>query len=62
MDRAMILKTDDIKEIMGIGRDKAYALIKSKGFPALKIGNTYFVTVENFQKWLNDYTGKEYLL
>ncbi len=62
MREADILKTEDIRKMMGIGRDKAYALIRSKGFPAMKIGNTYFVTTENFRKWLDDYAGKEYLL
>lgn len=52
----------DISKMMGIGRDKAYALFKSKGFPATRIGKTYFVTPEQFNKWLNDYAGKDYIL
>lgn len=52
----------DVSRMLGIGRDKAYALFKSKGFPATKIGKTYFIIPEKFEKWLNDSAGKEYLL
>ncbi len=62
MREAQVLKPRDVSEIMGIGRDRAYRLFKSNAFPSLRIGNTYFVTAENFQKWLNEYAGKEYKL
>lgn len=52
----------DVSQMLGIGRDKAYALFKSKGFPSTKIGKTYFIMPEKFEKWLSDCAGKEYLL
>lgn len=33
----------DVKNLTTLGRDKAYALMKSKGFPAIKLGRTYLV-------------------
>ena len=57
-----ILKVEDIQEIMGIGRDKAYRLMHSDGFPSVQIGKTFFVTVDNFMRWMRDYTYKEYKL
>ena len=57
-----ILKVKDIMNYLGIGRDKAYSLMKSKSFPATQIGNTYFVTNKNFTRWLEDYAGKEFVL
>lgn len=54
-----ILKVKDIMNYMHIGKDKAYALMRSKSFPSTQIGKTYFVTQENFEKWLIMYTGKK---
>lgn len=62
MEDIKIFTVEDIKERMGFGRDRSYALMKSKGFPATRIGKTYYVTEENFYKWLNDYAGKEFIL
>ena len=62
MDERRVYLPKDICKIIGIGRDKAYALFKSKGFPSTKIGSMYFVLPEQFEKWLNDYAGKEYKL
>lgn len=55
-----VLKVEDLMERFGIGRDKAYTLMKSSGFPSTQIGKTYFVTVKNFNAWLDSYTGKKF--
>lgn len=57
-----ILKTDDLKNILGIGRDKAYALMNSEAFPSTRIGKTSFVTQKNFEIWLDNYAGREFEL
>lgn len=57
-----ILKVSDIQLQLGIGRDRAYALMRSAGFPSTRIGRTYFVTADNFEKWLNDYKYKTFIL
>ena len=57
-----VLKAKDLQERLGIGRDRAYALMRSAGFPSPRIGRTYFVTSDNFEKWLNDYKYKTFLL
>lgn len=61
-DSIKTLTVKDLMEIMGIGRDRAYALMHSAGFPSTRLGRTYFVTQENFYKWLNDNKGKAYRL
>ena len=48
-ENTKILKTDDLKNILGIGRDKAYALMRSEAFPSTKIGRTCFVTQKNLE-------------
>ena len=55
-----ILTVNDIQEIMGLGRDRAYRLMHSDGFPAVLVGRTAFVTVENFMEWMDDYTYKKF--
>ena len=51
------------KELAGrlhIGRDKAYALIKSKGFPSIKLGGRYIVTSKALNEWLERYEYKSF--
>lgn len=43
----------DIQEIFGISRVTAISLIKSEGFPAMKIGNTYKVEIEALNEWID---------
>ena len=53
-----VLLTKDLMTYMHIGKEKAYALMRSKSFPSSKIGKTYFVTMVNLQQWLNENVGK----
>ena len=55
-----VLKVEDLMERLGLVRDKAYMLMKSSAFPSTQIGKTYFVTVKNFNSWLDSYTGKKF--
>lgn len=48
-----LLGTKDLMAYLGIGRDKATALMKSSSFPSVRIGKTYCVTLENVQEWLD---------
>ena len=54
-DRVMdtkILTPKELSETLKIGRDKAYALIKSPTFPSIRIGNRYIVTEQALTSWL----------
>ena len=71
MDKLMIsandreirmLRVSDIQQYVGLGRERAYALMRSAGVPSTRIGRTYFVTADNFEKWLNDYKYKTFIL
>lgn len=53
-----ILRVPDLMNYLCIGKDKAYSLMRSRSFPSMQIGKTYFVTKENFEKWLNENAGK----
>jgi len=52
-----------VKELMkelGIGRNKAYALVKQRDFPAKRIGRTYIINRRKLPEWLDRQTGKTY--
>lgn len=38
-----LMTIKELQSYLGVGKDKAYALVKSKSFPALKIGGKYYV-------------------
>lgn len=52
----------EIKKILTIGTSKCYNLVKSDGFPSIKIGNKYLVPKDEFEKWVKTYTYHEYKL
>lgn len=45
-----MLTTKDLQVILKIGRDHAYALMRSKAFPSMKIGARYYVTKEALEE------------
>ncbi|MCM2532541.1 helix-turn-helix domain-containing protein [Neobacillus pocheonensis] len=59
----VMLNVKDIMEITGIGRDNAYALMRSGQFPIKMIGRKMLVHEEIFQNWLKGdlkgYEGKK---
>ena len=57
-----ILTAKDLGKRLKIGRDKAYSLIKSAGFPSVKIGGRYIVTEKALDEWLSRYEYKSYVL
>lgn len=60
MNETKVLTTKQLCSVLQIGRDKAYALVKSKGFPSVCIGNRYFVTEKALNEWLERYQYKTY--
>jgi hypothetical protein len=54
-----MLKVKDIAEHLHKGNNKAYALVRMKGFPKIKIGNTYIIPEERYKKWLDEHIKNE---
>lgn len=42
----------DIRDYLGIGQRQAYELVKSEGFPAKKLGNSYRIPKSDFLDWV----------
>jgi len=55
-----LMTIKELQSYLGIGKDKAYKLVKSKSFPALKIGGRYYLIKSDFVSWLERQTGKTY--
>lgn len=53
-DMPVILTVCDIQKIMGISRTKAYQLLRSEGFPKLKIGKRIAIPKEALKNWINN--------
>ena len=51
-----------VSDIFSIGRNQAYALMHSAGFPSITINNRLYVEPAKLQKWLDTYTGRTYIL
>ncbi len=51
-DMPVILNVNLIQNILGISRAKAYDLVKSDGFPKIKIGKRIAIPKAEFEKWL----------
>lgn len=53
-----LMTIKELQSYLGIGKEKAYALAKSKSFPALKIGGRYYLIKSDFVSWLERQIGK----
>ncbi len=51
------LTPKDITNHLQIGKDKVYLLCSLKGFPAIKIGSTYRINPNKYEKWLDEHLG-----
>lgn len=52
------LGVKEIQSMFNIGREKAIALIKSEGFPVIKIGRTYHIDPDQLEVWIKEHEGK----
>lgn len=57
-----MLTVKDIQSIFGMGKNQAYALMNSAGFPSFKINGRIYVPQIAFDEWVETYIGKTYLL
>lgn len=53
----LTLSVQEIAIVLGISKISAYELVRSKGFPILKIGSRLVVPKEKFSEWVEQNTG-----
>ena len=52
-DLPLTLSVPDVASVLGIYRAGAYELVRSDGFPSLRIGSRIVVPKEKFIGWIN---------
>lgn len=52
-DLPLALTAPEVGEVLGISRAAAYALVRSDGFPHLRIGNRILVPKDKFIAWID---------
>ena len=55
-DLPLTLTALEVGETLGISRAAAYELVRSKGFPHMRIGTRILVPKDNFIQWIEDQT------
>jgi excisionase family DNA binding protein len=53
------LTAPEVGEVLGISRAAAYELVRSKGFPRMKIGTRILVPRDKFIQWIDEQTEVE---
>ena len=59
MDLPLMLSVPEVGEVLGISRAGAYELVRSKGFPKVKIGNRIVIPKDKFIQWIEEQTEVE---
>lgn len=54
----LMLSVPEVAAVLGISRAGAYELVKSDGFPSLKIGSRIVVPKEKFIAWIDTQTAR----
>lgn len=49
----LMLSVPEVAAVLGISRAGTYELVKSAGFPSLKIGSRIVIPKEKFIAWIN---------
>lgn len=55
-DLPLTLSAPEVAEVLGISRAAAYELVRSRGFPSLKVGTRILVPKDKFIAWINAQT------
>ena len=58
-DLPLTLTAPEAGEVLGISRAAAYELVRSKGFPRMKIGTRILVPRDKFLAWIDEQTEVE---
>ena len=55
-DLPLTLTAQEVGEALGISRAAAYELVRSKGFPRIRIGTRILVPKDKFLQWIDEQT------
>jgi len=52
------MSVQELSAQMGISLPKAYELVKTPGFPTLRIGTRILIPIDAYKKWLTEQAAK----
>lgn len=55
----LMLSVPEVAAVLGISQAGAYELVRTDGFPSLKVGSRIVVPKEKFIEWINENTAKK---
>lgn len=55
-DLPLTLTAPEVGEVLGISRAAAYELVRSAGFPHMKIGSRILIPRDKFIRWIDERT------
>lgn len=55
-----MLTPADLQEIFKCSKNRAYQLIHSIGFPAMKLGGRYYIDKRQLDKWIDFHAGRSF--
>ena len=53
-DLPLTLTAPEVGEVLGISRAAAYELVRSEGFPQIKIGKRILIPRDAFIRWIDE--------
>lgn len=60
MSKVNILTPKDVCEMFDIGKNQAYALMNSEGFPSIRLNRKIYVEEDALREWLDSIRGRKY--
>lgn len=58
----MLLKTEELRQRLGVSREVAYRLMRSESFPSMRLGTRYYVDEDRLEEWLKKAAHKEFAI
>ena len=47
-----LMSVKELQQYLHIGKDKAYELVKSEGFPSFRLRGRYYILKQEFARWV----------
>lgn len=60
MENKKLITVKEFIEEYGIGTNKAYEIVNSKGFPVIRLGKKILIIRNKVDEWFNDNIGERF--
>lgn len=60
-DNKIVYTIKEVQEILGLGKNNVYKLLKLPTFPVIKIGKRYLIPKKELEEWVSKSVRKELL-